>query len=126
MIPDKVYEGYLRLKQAGFNVELSNTYHYLLIRNVRLSTKFNMPYTDILIENDPYSDYTTPNAYVDRRLRVWDPYLGYTKSRHLDEYLTPSQMLEKGWVKVCFKINWSPNYSLTDFVIMLLDFLRKL
>jgi len=127
MIPEKIYEGYLRLREKGFDVELSNSFRYLLIRKVRLPAKFNQVYTDILIENDPYSDYTPPNAYVERTLRVWKAYLGkYAKSAHLDESLTPQQMLDKGWVKLCYRINWDPNFSLIDFVIMILKFLRGL
>ena len=127
MIPEKIYEGYLRLREKGFDVELSNSFRYLLIRKVRLPAKFNQVYTDILIENDPYSDYTPPNAYVERTLRVWKAYLGkYAKSAHLDESLTPQRMLDKGWVRLCYLINWNPNFSLIDFVIMVLKFLRGL
>lgn len=40
------------------------------------------------------SDYTQPEAYVDRQLRIWDSY-GWKKSRHLDETLTPYEFLQK-------------------------------
>lgn len=126
MIPEKILEGYLRLKKAGLDVQLSNTYRYLLIRNIKLPSKFSQSYTDILIENDPYSDYKVPKAYVDRRLKVWKPGIGFTESMHLDELLTPIDMLEKGWVRLCFKAKWDPSYSIVDFVIMVLNILREL
>ncbi|RLI17749.1 hypothetical protein DRO49_03195 [Candidatus Bathyarchaeota archaeon] len=127
MIPERIYEGYLRLREKGFDAELSNTFHYLLIRNVPLPRKFNQPYTHILIENNPSSDYIPPNAYVERTLRIWDSYLGkYVRSTHLDESLTPQRMLDKGWVKLCYRINWNPSFSLIDFVIMVLRFLKDL
>jgi len=86
-----------------------------------LPGKFNLPSTHMLVKLHPDSDYEAPEAYVDRRLR-----LNGKRSQHLDEVLTESDMLEKGWVKLCVKVNWHPNFGLVDYVIMAIKFLEGL
>lgn len=112
---------YKRIRAVFPSSFLSNTYNYLLIKDLKLPSKFNLRKTPMLINLHPESDYNAPEAYVDRRLRVCGEI-----SRHLDESLTERKMLQKGWVKLCVLINWHPNYSLVDYVIMAIKFLEGL
>jgi len=74
---------------------------FVLIPEVQLPSKFNMPSTPVLISVTPqYSMIGVPGVpavYVSKALRVHG-----RKSMHLDENLTESEMLENGWVKLCW------------------------
>jgi len=100
---------------------LSNTYNHLLIKDLQLPSKFNLRTTYMLIRLHPDSDYKAPEAYVDNRLQLYGK-----KSRHLDALLTEVEMLVRGWVKLCVRVNWHPNYSLVDYVNMAIRYLEGL
>jgi hypothetical protein len=116
---DRIVNSFLEIKRAFPDVQLSSSYTYILIPRLPLPPKFNKPYTPLLIKID--SDYQAPSAYVDKGLLVYGK-----ESIHLSRELTESDMLERGWVKLCFKANWNPNFSLVDFVLMVMKFLRDL
>ena len=120
MRKDKIIEGYYEIKKAFPDAMLSNTYRLLLIPKFPLPKQFNKPYTPLLIKINPDLD-VPPEVYVDRTLRV-----NGEKSFRLDENITEIDMLEKGWVKICLKINWSPNFSLIDFMILVIDCIKNL
>jgi len=75
----------------------------------------------MLIKLHPDSDYKAPEAYVDNRLHLYGK-----KSRHLDEFVTEVEMLVRGWVKLCVRVNWDPNYGLVDYVNMAIRYLEGL
>jgi len=117
----KIIADYSRIRAVFPSSILSSTYNYLLIQNLQLPRKFNLQTTSMLISLHPESDYTAPEAYVDRKLRVYG-----RRSNHLDESLTEKQLLDKGWVKLCVLVNWHQNFSLIDYVIMAIKFLEGL
>lgn len=117
----KIVADYKRLRQAFPSSILSKERKYLLIPELRLPKRFNPRKTPMLIKLHPESDYLAPEAYVDRRLRV-----NSERSHHLDECLTESELLERGWVKLCVQVNWHPSFSLVDYLIMAIKFLEGL
>lgn len=116
---DKVIIGFEEIKRAFPDAVLSDSYKYILIPRFPLPRQFNKPYTPLLIKIN--SDYQAPETYVDRELRV-----NGSKSNHLAESLTEDYMLEKGWVKLCHQVNWSSSHTLVDYVLMIMDYLRRL
>jgi len=119
---EQVYNEYLEIKKKVWpEAIISNTYDMLLIPRVPLPPKFNLPYTPLLIVIDYYNDYLPPSAYVTRKLRIYG-----RKSSHLAEELTELYMLEKGWVKLCYKIIGKWQGGLKNFVLMALKFLEGL
>lgn len=119
MRKDNIINSFLEIKRAFPDAQLSSSYTYILIPRFPLPSKFNKPYTPLLIRIN--SDYQAPSAYVDKELLVYGG-----KSNHLSESLTESEMLEKGWVKLCFRAGWNPNFSLVDFVLMVMEFIKNL
>jgi hypothetical protein len=118
---EKIWEGFMQIKNTWPDAQLSNTFHFISIPSVKLPSQFNCETTPLLIRLNPDSDYIAPEAYVTRSLTV-----NGSRSHHLDENFTEDVMLEGGWVKLCAKMNWSPNFSLVDYVIMVIDYLENL
>ncbi|MGQ9468682.1 MAG: hypothetical protein ACUVTD_02475 [Nitrososphaerales archaeon] len=112
---------YSRIRKVFPSSLLSKTFKHFLIQNLQLPAKFSPQSTHLLIKLHPESDYLAPECYVDRKLRIYG-----RRSRHLDENLTEREMLDKGWVKLCMRVNWHPNLSLTDYLIMVIEYLEGL
>jgi len=125
MRTEQIWRDFQKIRRVWPSAELSNSFRYLLIRDFPLCSRFNYPSTPLLIKMNLDYDYIPPEAYVDRKLRIWDSG-GWRKSRHLDESLTPEEFLEKGWVKLCIILTWVPSYSLIDFIVMVADYLDQL
>jgi hypothetical protein len=119
MRTDKILYGFQEIKRAFPDAEISNSYRVILIPRFPLPSQFNKPYTSLLIKIN--SDYQAPDAYVDRELRVYGQ-----KSNHLSEALTEDYMLERGWVKLCIQVSWSPSFSLVDYMLMLMQYFKEL
>jgi len=122
----KVEAGFRKIKKAFPTAQMSNSYDTILIPQVMLPRKFNLPYTPLLIKVHSFADYTRPDGYVDRDLKVYGE-----QSMHLDEALTEDWALENGWVKICLKRaggeqEWHPSFNVDDFVIVCLNFLKDL
>lgn len=118
---EKVWQGFKRIVAAWPDARLSNTFRHIYIPSIKLPSQFNYASTPLTIKLNLDSDYVQPEAYVDRNLRVYG-----SRSYHLDERLTEKEMLEGGWVKLCVIVNWNPNLSLVDYLIMVIDFLENL
>lgn len=118
---DRIIAEYQRIKKVFPSAQLSNTFNFLLIPSIPLPKKFNLATTAMLIKLNPFADYKEPAAYVNRELRIFGK-----KSHHLDENLTPRELLDKGWVKECVQVKWHPNFSLIDFIILAIEFLEGL
>jgi len=121
MREEKIMKGFNKIQMAFPDAWISRTKDLILIPEIRLPSKFNLPSIPLLMKIDNYSDYKAPDAYVDRRLRVHG-----RRSTHLDEALTEPEMLYKNWVKLCVQVNWSPKNTLEEFVILALKFLKDL
>ncbi|MDI6826806.1 MAG: hypothetical protein QMD36_06555 [Candidatus Aenigmarchaeota archaeon] len=94
MRPEKIWQDFQRIRRVWPEAELSDSFRHIRINKFPLPRQFNYNSTPLLIKMDLDSDYTQPEAYVDRQLRIWDSY-GWKKSRHLDETLTPYEFLQK-------------------------------
>lgn len=121
MRKEKVLADFRKIKKTWPDAIISNTLDMILIPEIKLPPKYNLPFTPLLIKIDYYSDYKAPDAYVNRKLRIYG-----RESEHLAEEFTEDKMLKAGWVKLCIQTEWSPAHSLKDFVILVLKFLKGL
>jgi hypothetical protein len=91
---ETIWEGFQTVQEVWPEAELSDSFRHIRINDFRLPRQFNHSSTPLLIGLDLDSDYAQPEAYVRRKLRIWDSH-GWKKSRHLDELLTPYEFLQK-------------------------------
>lgn len=91
-----------KLKEVFPDTKLARDRTFIYIPTVLLPHKFNENSTPVLISlTKEYTMFGVPAVYVSRKLKIRRGN-GYYKSVSLDENLTETDMLQKGWVKLCW------------------------
>lgn len=120
----RIRYGFNKIKSVFPDAVISSDSKLILIPSIQLDTKkFNKQSTRFVIAfNDSLMLWGKPGLYVDRDLRVHG-----RKSQHLDESLTPEEMLSSGYVILCWynQIRTSNLAFLLSNAIIYLDGLKK-
>jgi len=93
---------FLELKKAFPEAKLTEDRKFVFIPSIYLPDKYNRESTPLLISLTKRNAlFGFPAVYVSRKLRIKKG-RRFVKSVSLDENLTETEMLRKGWVKLCW------------------------
>ena len=109
-----------RVRRVFPNANLDLSGGWITIPHYPLPSRYNRGSTRVLFRLFLGSPYHEPYIYVPTDLN-----LAYLSSHHLD-FCTEPEMKNKGWKRICAKMNWKPEYCLLDAVHLAMDFLNNL
>lgn len=126
MMRDRIDSSFQDLKSVFPKAKLTDDRKFILVPGVLLPDKFNRRSTHVLISiTKQYKTFGLPAVYVQKDLRIRRRGHSFRKSRHLNELLTETEMLRKGWVKLCWynppKVN-----SLTQLMANVILYLERI